>query len=154
MANNSISYNRFTALPANIANFGQTAEEISLQRGTPETDTRIAPMAAPAEPAQKLALDRLGSDRFRLAGPGRPVENPFEGPKSNLVHSRNAVKKLRSAVVDRLSEVVGAEDVATPALRAQMNHSLERVRGLAEFLDYQNQLTDRIYAIALGSTRG
>ena len=44
--------------------------------------------------------------------------------------------------------------ISDPQVKTQMEHSLKRVSALAEFLDYQNQLTDQIYARTLSVSKG
>ena len=106
MANNTISYNRFSALPANIAHYGTTSEELALQKGAPDPDPVLSPMADGVVPARQLALSRAGSDKLRLANPSQPMANPYEGRKPNLVHSRHAVTKLAGPVVEQLKNLV------------------------------------------------
>ncbi len=154
MANNLTSYNRFTSLPANIADYGQTVEEIQSQRGTPDGNPMVSPMASPSVSDPHLALARVGSDKVRLNQPSEPVANPYEGPKSVLTLSRSAAQKLKSSVVGQLQGIVGKGRIGDENLQRQMDHSLQRVKGLAEFLDYQNSLTDRIYAMTLSASKG
>ena len=154
MADNLISYNRFTSLPNNIANYGQTVEEIQSQRGTPDANPMVSPMASPRVSDPHLALARAGSDKIRLNQPSEPVINPYEGPKSVLTLSRSATQKLKGAVVGQLQGIVGQGSIGDENLQRQMDHSLQRVKGLAEFLDYQNSLTDRIYAMTLSVSKG
>jgi len=154
MANNPISYNRFTALPSNIAQYGYTPEEVASQRGTPDPDPVLSPMAEAKAPNTQLALSRPGSDKLRLNQPQDPVYNPYEGQKPTLVLSRHAVTKLNGAVVGQLRSLVSSGSISDPQVKTQMEHSLKRVSALAEFLDYQNQLTDQIYARTLSVSKG
>jgi len=88
MADNFISYSRFTALPPNISQFGVTVEEVALQKGKPDANPIHAPMAAPRVAEARLSLGANGSDRLRLENPLSPQVNPYEGPKSTLSPSR------------------------------------------------------------------
>ena len=154
MAQNLISYNRFTALPQNISAYGATAEEFAIARGNPDADPRIAPMASPQKAESALALGKTGSDKIRFSRPQETNVNPYEGPQSTLSLSRRAANKLGSAIIGQLESVVESGTVAQGQLQGQMGHSLQRVRGLADFLSYQNQLTDTIYARTLSVSKG
>ena len=154
MANNTISYNRFSALPANIANYGSTSEELALQKGAPDPDPVLSPMADAVVPSEQLALSRLGSDKLRLATPSQPMVNPYEGGKPNLVHSRHAVTKLAGPVIDQLKNLVHGGEVVEGNVQHQMMHSLKRVASLTAFLDQQNKMVDNIYARTLSASKG
>lgn len=154
MANNTISYNRFSALPANIANYGSTSEELALQKGAPDPDPVLSPMADAVVPSEQLALSRLGSDKLRLATPSQPMVNPYEGSKPNLVHSRHAVTKLAGPVIDQLKNLVHGGEVVEGNVQHQMMHSLKRVASLTAFLDQQNKMVDNIYARTLSASKG
>jgi len=154
MANNTISYNRFSALPANIAHYGTTSEELALQKGAPDPDPVLSPMADGVVPAKQLALSRAGSDKLRLANPSQPMANPYEGRKPNLVHSRHAVTKLAGPVVEQLKNLVNTGAVVEGNVQHQMMHSLKRVASLTTFLDQQNKMVDTIYARTLSVSKG
>jgi len=154
MANNLTSYNRFTTLPNNISKFGQTLEEIELQQGKPDADPAVSPMPSTESTNNELALNRIGSDKVRLHRPLEPQVNPYEGSQSNLSLSRGAATKLRGEVAKKLQAIVSAGAIDDPTLQKQMCHSLQRVAGLAEFLEHQNNLTDRIYAQTLSISKG
>jgi len=154
MANNTISYNRFSALPANIAHYGSTSEELALQKGAPDPDPILSPMADGVIPARQLALSRAGSDKLRLANPHQPLVNPYEGRKPNLVHSRHAVTKLAGPVIDQLKSLVDNGQVVEGNVQHQMMHSLKRVASLTAFLDQQNKMVDTIYARTLSVSKG
>ncbi|MBT6177662.1 MAG: hypothetical protein HOI23_10485 [Deltaproteobacteria bacterium] len=154
MANNTISYNRFSALPANIAHYGTTSEELALQKGAPDPDPVLSPMADAVVPARQLALSRAGSDKLRLANPSQPMANPYEGRKPNLVHSRHAVTKLAGPVVEQLKNLVNTGAVVEGNVQHQMMHSLKRVASLTTFLDQQNKMVDTIYARTLSVSKG
>ena len=154
MANNPVSYNRFTTLPSNIAQYGFTAEEVASQSGAPDPDPVLSPMASTQAPNTQLALSRPGSDKLRLNQPADPVFNPHEGQKPTLVLSRHAVTKLNGAVVGQLRSLVSSGAISDSQVKNQMEHSLKRVGALAEFLDYQNKLTDQIYARTLSVSKG
>ena len=154
MANNTISYNQFSALPANIAHYGTTSEELALQKGAPDPDPVLSPMADGVVPARQLALSRAGSDKLRLANPSQPMANPYEGRKPNLVHSRHAVTKLAGPVVEQLKNLVNTGAVVEGNVQHQMMHSLKRVASLTTFLDQQNKMVDTIYARTLSVSKG
>ena len=59
-----------------------------------------------------------------------------------------------SFVVFTLSELIGSGQLGNEKMSMQMAHSLERVRKLSEFLDYQNKLTDAVYARTVSNARG
>lgn len=154
MADNTISYNRFSALPSNIAHFGSTNEELALQQGAPDPDPVLSPMADQVLPAQQLALSRTGSDKLRLANPHQPMANPYEGQKPNLVLSRHAVTKLTGPVVGQLKGLVESGQVVEGNVQHQMMHSLKRVASLTSFLNQQNKMVDHIYARTLSVSKG
>ena len=154
MANNQISYNRFTTLPSNIADYGQTVEEIKLQQGSPDANPVASPMPETGISDIQLALNRAGSDKARLNKPTEPVFNAYEGPKSNLSLTRSANQKLKGAVLRQLETIIDSGSIGDETLERQMGHSLKRVMGLSEFLDYQNNLTDKIYAMTLSVSKG
>ena len=154
MATNQISYNHFTALPSNISDYGQTVEEIKLAQGSPDANPVASPMPSTDVSDVQLALSRTGSDKTRLSEPQEPVFNAYEGPKSTLSLSRSANQKLKGAVVRQLETIILSGAIGDETLERQMSHSLQRVMGLSEFLDYQNNLTDRIYAMTLSVSKG
>ena len=118
------SYNRFTALPPNISQFGVTVEEVQLQKGKPDANPVAAPMADPRVAEARLSLGRSGSDLTRLQDPSRPAINPYEGARSLLHSSQNAVTKLTSPVVTDLKGAVLASNDPNMSL---MQDSLTRV---------------------------
>ena len=69
MAENKISFNRFTALPNNIATYGSTPEELKLQAGTPDPNPSVSPMpsATPADVHLALEPTRLRQATFPRA---------------------------------------------------------------------------------------
>jgi hypothetical protein len=154
MANNFLSFNRFTALPPIIMRFGWTEEEAAAARGKPEGNPWLSPMARPAVSDVRLALAPGGSDRIRLPQPATPDANPFEGPKPTLVLSRNAVKKLAGNVVGELHRFVQGGAVEDKGLQALMLDSMRRVNGLREFMDHLNQMTETIYVRSLAASKG
>ena len=154
MANNIVSYNRFSSLPANISSFGATVEEINLQHGTPDPNPVAAPMASPKVPEARLALGRGGSDQIRLGGPAEPVINPYEGAQPTLVLSRKVVQKLDSGVISQLQQSVEGELVGDQNLRGLMQDSLRRVLGLREFVDGLNKMTESVYVRAIAASKG
>ncbi len=154
MANNFISYNRFTALPPVISRFGWTAEEAESTRGKPDPNPMLSPMPSVAVPETRLALAPGGSDKLRLNTPLRPEVNPFEGPKPTLVHSRNVARKLSGNVVGEIQRLVQGGAVADGNLQALMSDSIRRVAGLREFLGHLNSLTEGVYARSLATSKG
>ena len=154
MADNFISYNRFTALPPNIAQFGTTVEELQLQAGKPDPNPVASPMPETRVPDAKLALTRLGSDKLRLANPTQPLTNPYEGAKSNLALSRNALRRLQGAVIKDLDELVDSDPAIDPDLRGLMRDSLRRVAGMREYLGQLIQMTEQVYVRSLAASKG
>lgn len=154
MADNFISYSRFTALPPIIARFGWTEEEAASTRGKPDPNPIVAPMAAPAVSEVRLALGPSGSDKMRLAEPQGPEANPYEGSKPTLVSSRNAVRKLSGNIIGNLQSLVQSGAVQDQSLRALMGDSLRRVVGLREFMDHLNQMAESVYVRSLAASKG
>ncbi len=144
MADNFISYNRFTALPPNISEFGVTVEEVQLQKGAPDANPVLAPMASPRVSETRLALAPGGSDRLRLENPASPQVNPFEGPKSTLSLSRNAVKKLSSNVIADLGNVVATGANFDASMKSLMGDSLRRVNGMRDYMSHLNQMSEAV----------
>ena len=99
MAENKISFNRFTALPNNIATYGSTPEELKLQAGTPDPNPSVSPMPSATPADVHLALGRLGSDKLRFQEPVTPAPNAFENNRLNLSVSRAATKRLKSPIL-------------------------------------------------------
>ena len=154
MANNFLSFNRFTALPPIIARFGWTEEEAAATRGKPEGNPWLSPMAKNAVSDVRLALIPGGSDKVRLPQPTTPQTNPYEGPKPTLVLSRNAVKKLSGNVVGELHKLVQGGAVKDKSLQTLMLDSMRRVNGLREFMDHLNQMTETVYVRSLAASKG
>ncbi|MBI5507922.1 MAG: hypothetical protein HY903_04105 [Deltaproteobacteria bacterium] len=154
MANNFLSFSRFTAMPPVIARFGWTEEEAAATRGKPEGDPWLSPMAKPAVAEVRLALAPGGSDKTRLNQPNAPEANPYEGPKPTLVSSRNAVKKLAGNVVGELHRLVQGGAVPDKTLQALMLDSMRRVNGLREYMDHLNQMTEMVYVRSLAASKG
>ena len=101
-----------------------------------------------------LALGRLGSDKLRFQEPVTPAPNAFENNRLNLSVSRAATKRLKSPILKQMSDLIGSGQLGNEKMSMQMAHSLERVRKLSEFLDYQNKLTDAVYARTVSNARG
>jgi hypothetical protein len=99
MADNPISYNRFTQLPANVAVHGYTVEEIRSQRGKPDRNAAISPMAAPRSSAIRLFLRPSGSDQLRVGEPVEPAVDPYEGATSQLSLMRSSLAKLEGGIL-------------------------------------------------------
>jgi hypothetical protein len=154
MANNLVSYQRFTTLPPNIAQYGTTVEELQLQRGQPDPNPVLSPMPEQRVAAARLALSPAGSDRSRLAMPAEPDPNPYEGPRSNLVLTRSAHDKLTSALPAALQSAIDAADVASDT-KSLMKDSVRRAFvGLGEYLGDNIKLTAGIYAKCIASSKG
>src|SRR5687767_1385200 len=124
------SFRRFTNVDPNISRAGATVEEFRIQRGNPDPNPVLSPMADQAVSDVRLALTRAGSDRMRLAEPAYPEANPYDGPKRVLVLSRNAVKKLMGSVLRDLERLV--QDV-------NRRSSLARVSAMRELLETRNR---------------
>jgi hypothetical protein len=154
MANNFLSFNRFTALPPVIMRFGWTEEEAAATRGKPEGNPWLSPMAKPAVAETRLSLAPGGSDKVRLPQPATPQANPYEGPKPTLVLSRNAVKKLSGNVVGELQKLVVGGAVSDKTLQTLMLDSMRRVTGLREFMDHLNQMAETVYVRSLAASKG
>ena len=154
MADNFASYNRFTSLPANIARFGVTPEEIKIQQGEPDKNPLISPMASPKVAETRLSLGAGGSDRLRLAQPHEPTLNPYEGPKSNLVLARTAVRKLAGGVLRDLHSLVQTSTSLDPKVSGLMGDSLKRISAMREFMTDLNRLTESIYVRSIAASKG
>lgn len=150
--NNSLSYTRFTALPANISDFGQTQEEIALSRGTPDANPTLNPMASPKVPEARLALAPQGSDKLRLTQPEDPEFNPYEGAKPALVLTRNAVRKLQGNVLNQLHNLI--ESVPDNTLQDRMEDSLRRVVGLRESIARLNDMAELVMVRTRAESKG
>lgn len=153
MADNLTSFNRFTTLPANIAAYGATVEEFELQRGQPDVNPMLSPMASPRVTAPRLALQPSGSDNYRLGEPLQPSVNPYEGPKKTLVLSRSAVQKLSGNVVSQLQATVEQIELEGN-LQARMLDSIRRVVGLRDYLHEINAMTELVYVRSLAASKG
>ena len=151
---NFVSFRRFTSLDPNISNFGATVEEFKMQRGAPDPNPVLSPMAAPALAGARLALTREGSDQLRLAGPAQPIVNPYEGPKMTLVLSRNATKKLRSGVVGQLKGLVQQGAIADGNLKGLMLDSIRRLDGMREFVEHLNSMAESVINHSLAASKG
>jgi len=154
MADNFISYNRFTALPPNIAQFGNTVEEVHLQAGTPDPNPVASPMPETRVPEARLSLAAAGSDKLRLAKPLLPQVNPYEGLKSNLVLSRNALRRLQGNVLKDLDELVDGDLEVDPSLRGLMQDSLRRVASMREYLGQLIQMAEHVYVRSIAASKG
>jgi hypothetical protein len=154
MADNFLSYNRFTALPPVVMRFGWTEEEAASTRGKPDPDPVASPMASAAVSEVRLALAPTGSDKMRLRTPAQPAENPFEGPKRTLLLSRNAVKKLNGNVIGELQKLVQSGVVSDRNLQTLMLDSIRRVVGMREFMAHLNQLTEGVYVRSIAASKG
>ena len=154
MANNLVSYQRFTALPPNIAQYGSTVEELELQRGKPDPDPVLSPMPRQRVADVRLSLAPTGSDRMRLAIPTEPDQNPYEGPRSGLALTRSALAKLRGNILGDLQQAIETANL-TPETRSLMNDSIRRALvGLGEHLGSSIALTEAVYARCIAASKG
>lgn len=153
MADNPISYNRFTALPPNVADYGATVEELKLPRGTPDKNPAVSPLPNPRVSQRRLALKARGSDQMRLAEPQEPVVDPYEGPGSVLSLSRDALGKLAGPVLAGVREAVGHSGRVPPQVRELMMESARRAALLGDFLREQVQMAQGIQARAAAARR-
>ena len=154
MADNFISYERFAALPANIARFGSTVAEVQLQSGRPAKDPEASPMADWRASQGLLALQRNGSDRMRVGQPNGVAANASasEGPTWTLALTRSAESKLRSPLFGQVEGVVrGAPETKA---RSLMLNSLERVSLLLDYLDETNGMANAVYIRAIAASKG
>ena len=154
MADNFISYNRFTTLPPIIMRFGWTEEEAAATRGKPDPNPLHSPMPTTAVAETKLSLAPSGSDKMRLTDPTAPQANPYEGPKPTLVLSRNAVSKMSGNIIGQLQQLVQSGLVRDKNLQTLMLDSIRRVAGLREFMGHLNQMTEGIYVRSLAASKG
>ena len=151
MADNFVSFNRFTALPNNIADFGSSVEELKSLRGKPDKNPAASPMAAPAASQKELALGRAGSDTLRLQEPQEPGADPYEGPRPVWVLSRVGTKKLKRGVLVDLQEAV--EDMPDSDTKSLMLDSFARVQAMRDLLSDRNVMTENIYMRSLAASR-
>lgn len=154
MPDNFVSYNRFTTLPPNVADYGATVEELKLPRGKPDKNPAISPLPNPRTSERRLSLRTRGSDRLRLAEPAEPDLDPYEGPRSVLGLSRDAHLKLAGPALAALGEVVADSAGIAPQVRDLMAESARRVNLLGDFLGRQVQLTQAIVARAVAAKPG
>lgn len=152
MANNFISYNRFTALPNNISDYGAGLEELRLLKGTPAKNPLAAPLAAPRRSRKLLALESAGSDEMRLAEPVEPNVDPYEGPQSTLSLSRTGAQKLDGTVLGDLQGVV--ESMSDGDTKSLMMDSLRRVSAMRQYLGERNEMTEGIVVRSIAASRG
>jgi hypothetical protein len=151
MADNFVSFNRFTALPNNIADFGASIEELKALRGAPDKNPVVSPMAKPAQSERELALAPAGSDSLRLQQPKEPGVDPYEGPRPVWVLSRVGAKKLRRGVLVDLEQAVG--DMAEGETKELMQLSFSRVNAMRDLLQDRNEMTENIYMRHLATSR-
>lgn len=152
MANNFISYNRFTALPNNISEYGAGLDELRLLKGRLEKNPAATPLAAPRRSRRLLALEATGSDELRLAEPQEPSVDPYNGPQSTLSLSRTGAQKLDSSVLGDLQGVVGS--MRESDTKSLMLDSLRRVSVLRQYLAERNEMTEAIVVRSIAASRG
>jgi hypothetical protein len=129
MADDALKFNRFTALPSNIAEYGATKEEFDIQKGAPDPDPVHSPMPEARITETRLALVPSGSDMTRVSRPAEPNFNAFEGPRKLVILSRQAVHKLDSPVVEQLMPAIEASNDQN---LANMKQSLRCAFGMRE----------------------
>ena len=153
MADNFISYNRFTGVSPNISEHGSTIEELKSTRGTPNKNPVATPMAAPLISQKQLFLRPSGSDQARLSEPTEPDIDPYEGPQSVLSLSRSAAQKLNGPIVGEIRSHL-ASDTSTDAQTVGLqNDSLKRVESMTSFVNELNQLKESIYVATVNGSR-
>ena len=151
MADNAISYRRFTSLPPNISEAsGQSLEEIRINRGVPPKNPAATPMAAPRASRRALALGRAGSDDMRLTEPMEPEQNPYEGPASVLGLLRSVAKKLDHPIFAELGQVVDSMPQQAE-VKGNMQASLASVRNLGREMAERQAMGDFILVRMLGA---
>ena len=154
MPDNFVSYNRFTTMPPNIADFGATVDEIKIQRGQPDKNPVLSPMATPRLSLRRLALKPRGSDHTRLSEPSEPTVDPYEGARPASTILREAAAKLAGELVPSLdAHIANATDIAGP-LREPMRQSCRRVAELARHLTQTNAMTNLIQGRTLATRQG
>ncbi len=147
-------FSAFTNFNPNIAEYGMTPEEFTIQQGKPDANPMVSPMAKPAVAEAKLSLGNQGSDKLRLTSPSEPAVNPYAGPGRTLSHSRNAVTKLRGAVIGSLRGMTQNSNVGTPETRKLQGDSIRRLDIMVELLDYKISLGESITAHTLAAAKG
>lgn len=152
MADNSISFNRFTTLPTNIAEFGNTVDEIKLLRGKADKNPLVGPMAAPRRSRRLLSLSPAGSDEMRLEEPTEANLDPYEGPQSTLTLSRGGHKKLEAPILGALQSL--AHMLPDESTRNLMLDSFQRVERMRKYLKERNEMTESIYVRSIAASRG
>ena len=153
MADNFTSYNRFTTLPPNIADFGASVEEFKLQRGTPDKNPAISPMAVPRASLRKLALAPRGSDRARLGELEDPDNDPFAGSRPPLSLLRAALSKMNGEALGALEARLGEPGEVASHLREPMRQSCRRVALLAQAMRQTYELMNNVQARAVAVQR-
>ncbi len=171
MANNFVSFSRFTTMPPNIADFGSTVEELKLQAGRPDANPVLSPMAASEVTQRRLSLSATGSDKMRLSVPTNATVNPFEGPKPASVLMRSALTKLKGGTFTALRDAVqrarkdegegdgqqqqrDRELPNDPKLLELMEDSLNRVISMNALAERTLNWMNLVEAMALSSSRG
>ena len=151
MAQDPISYSRFTQLPSNISVHGSTLEEIKSARGKPDRNVALSPMAAPRRSATRLFLRPSGSDQLRMGQPAEPAGDPSETAPLALSRFRSVLVKLGGGVLADLQATVEQGAVSSPQVQQLIMDSLRRVEGLTGYLKNQYALTQGIVARQVGS---
>ena len=153
MADNLSSYSRFATLPLNIGDYGWTPEEVKLQRGNPDRNPALNPLAAPLHSVRRLFLRPAGSDQLRLGEPGAPAIDPYEGAQSNLSLSRGALRKLSNVVLGELAEHVQHSTNTEVQTRTSMLDSFRRVAAMRAYLTDLTRMTENIYVRSVAANR-
>ncbi len=135
-----------TGVDPNIAQHGQSLEEIKLQKGAPDANPVASPMPATTAANALLALTPSGSDRMRLQGPAAPPVNPYAGAVHTLFLNRSALLKLDGAALGRISTMLQKGQVGTPQTQPLMGDSMARVGALKGLL---TNLTDMAMSVVI-----
>jgi hypothetical protein len=145
MADNFISYKRFTALPTDIAQYGSTTQElVQHTKGAPPANPVAAPDATPRATEAVLGLHRAGSDNMRLGELPTPAYNPYEGQKRDYEQIRRVLAKFDTQLLDHLRNAVASANIS-PEHRVLMEDSMRRKKYLEDFLREQLKRTQGIY---------
>jgi hypothetical protein len=145
MADNFISYNRFTALPHDIAKYGSTTQElVQHTKGVVHANPAAAPDAAPRVTESVLGLQREGSDTMRLGELPVPSYNPYEGQKRDYDQIRRVLAKFDTQLLELLKHAVSAAQIS-PEHKVLMEDSMRRKKYLEDFLREQLKRTQGIY---------
>ena len=145
MAENSLSYSRFSTLPVNIATHGVTAEEIKIQKGKPDKNPAASPMARSHISETRLAFARGGSDLIRLGLPTQPTVNPYAGQQRHLTLTRKLLRKLAGKIIADITSSIEVTVSDDETRSSQMGDSLRRVENMGKLLSKYSEWGEAIY---------